>query len=73
MLEPKHVGENFLRQRIHQVTHNLLIPDDPSVIGRVGNGLFLLVIIFNLKELGRGRSVPSSSAMTLAPRRVGRA
>jgi hypothetical protein len=45
--------EDILRKIIDDVGHNLLIPRDPDIIGRVGILYLLLVSIFSIDELGR--------------------
>jgi hypothetical protein len=47
------IREDILRERIHDVAHNLLISHNPDIIGRVGNLNFFLLTIFTINELGR--------------------
>jgi hypothetical protein len=53
MRETKHLRKNIFRERINQIANHLLIPHNPSVIGRVGYGDFLLILIINLESFRR--------------------
>jgi hypothetical protein len=64
--------EDILKQRIDDVAHNMRIPRDPAIIGRVGNLYLLLVSILSINKLGGARLEPSSSLIMRAPQRVGR-
>jgi hypothetical protein len=45
--------EDIVRQRINNVAHNLLIPCDPGIIGRVGELNLFLVSILRINKLRR--------------------
>jgi hypothetical protein len=48
--EPKDMSENIHDKGVDGKTDNLLIPRDPCIICRIGNGDLLLVFIFSIKE-----------------------
>jgi hypothetical protein len=41
-------GEDILGERIHEVANHLLVPSDPSVVGRIRNRDLLLVCILRI-------------------------
>jgi hypothetical protein len=53
MCTTRNMRKNLLGEGIDVEANDRLIPCNPSVLGRVGVGDFLLVLIFSIKELGR--------------------
>jgi hypothetical protein len=45
-------GEDILGERIHEVADHLLIPSDPTNVGRFGNRDLLLFRILNIEHHG---------------------
>jgi hypothetical protein len=52
MLHADRLGEDLRRDTADQVGQHLLIPDEPGIVGRVGDGRGL-AILFHLHHLGR--------------------
>jgi hypothetical protein len=64
-------GENILGKRIHKVADHLLVPSDPSVVGRIRNRDFFLSASSTSSIMGGATSDPSRRPITRAPRSVG--
>jgi hypothetical protein len=54
MMKTKNMGQHILREGIDKKTDHLLIFGDPSIIGRVWNRNFLLILIFSLQSFRWG-------------------